>query len=49
MVQKVFIPMIVKVYIAIGIVLYTIQKIRIVIRKMRIQDPRQSVKLKTGF
>lgn len=35
MIQKVFIPIIVRIYIAMGIVLYTIQKIRMSIRKMR--------------
>ncbi|MDR3678461.1 MAG: hypothetical protein P4L41_00750 [Flavipsychrobacter sp.] len=38
MIQKVFIPIVVKVYIGMGIILYTVQKIKLAIRKMRMGE-----------
>jgi|GEM_PF-4143827 len=48
MLQRLIIPVVVKVYIGMGIVLYTVQKAKLAVRKLR-SDVKRPVNLKAGY
>ena len=49
MIQRIFIPIVVKVYIGMSVILYTAQKIKSAAKNTKTMFTKPEVKFKTGF